>query len=90
MPLTGAEPARRHVPATAACKAAALADMFEASWSPGGVGGGLDAMLLGDVPRKKRKLGWINGERINGLFHLLIYWGLLGYVGVITHFLAIY
>ena len=30
MPLTGAEPARRHVPATAACKAAALADMFEA------------------------------------------------------------
>ena len=30
VPLTGAEPARRHVPATAACKAAALADMFEA------------------------------------------------------------
>lgn len=29
VPLTGAEPARRHVPATAACKAAALADMFE-------------------------------------------------------------
>lgn len=30
LPLTGAEPAQRHVPGTAACKAAALAEMFEA------------------------------------------------------------
>jgi hypothetical protein len=30
LPLTGAEPAQRHVPGTAACKAAALAKMFEA------------------------------------------------------------
>ena len=73
MPLTGAEPARRHVPATAACKAAALADMFEAMGVPGGVGGGLDAMLLGDVQEGTEVNGWINGERINGLlFHLLV------------------
>ena len=69
MPLTGAEPARRHVPATAACKAAALADMFEAMGVLEGLVG--DWMLLGCPVG--RKLGWINGERINGLlFHLLV------------------